>query len=55
MRGLLPSLPVEKFALFMPPPSWASAFTRSLAPKGATVGPRPYWLFWKLPADSVNP
>jgi len=32
MRGRAPSFPVEKFALFMPPPSCASARTGSFSP-----------------------
>jgi hypothetical protein len=45
MRGLLPSTGVAKFALFVPPPSWASALTGSLPSP-----PLPKLFAWKLPA-----
>ena len=50
MRPGEPSAGVEKFALFVPEPSCASASTASLPSP-----PRPKLFVWKLPAASVKP
>ncbi len=50
IRGREPSPGVAKFALLVPPPSCASAFTGSLPNP-----PSPKLFAWKLPAASVKP
>jgi hypothetical protein len=50
IRPLTPSANVEKLALFKPPPSCASASTRSLP-----TPPSPKLSVWKFPAASSKP
>src|ERR1041385_6086246 len=50
MRGREPSGGVEKFALFVPPPSCASTLTGSFC-----APPLPKLVVWKLPEASVKP